>query len=89
MDHGVLVTLHKGMKPILLKNRISNLIEILLSYSNLDVRNVAHARVLGFKVGQKIIIQYLGRDPYTGYHRISRKTLQSASLPVQNVHHDT
>ncbi|EJW86780.1 3' exoribonuclease [Wuchereria bancrofti] len=77
LDHGVLVTLHKGMKPILLKN------------SNLDVRNVAHARVLGFKVGQKIIIQYLGRDPYTGYHRISRKTLQSASLPVQNVHHDT
>lgn len=77
LDHGVLVTLHKGMKPILLKN------------SNLDVRNVAHAKVLGFKVGQKIIIQYLGRDPYTGYHRISRKTLQSASLPVQNVHHNT
>ncbi|KAM3728390.1 Polyribonucleotide nucleotidyltransferase 1 [Dirofilaria immitis] len=76
LEHGVLVTLHKGMKPILLKN------------SNLDARNVAHAKVLGFKSGQKIIIQYLGRDPITGYHRISRKTLQSASLPIQNMHHD-
>ncbi|CAG9534370.1 unnamed protein product [Cercopithifilaria johnstoni] len=77
LEHGVLVTLHRSMKPILLKN------------SNLDTRNVAHAKVLGFKIGQKIIVQYLGRDPNTGYHRISRKTLQSASLPVQNVHHDT
>ncbi|KAL3990290.1 polyribonucleotide nucleotidyltransferase [Acanthocheilonema viteae] len=77
LEHGVLVTLYKGMKPILLKN------------SNLDTRNVAHPKVLGFKIGQKIIVQYLGRDPNTGYHRISRKTLQSASLPVQNAHHDT
>ncbi|OZC10130.1 putative polyribonucleotide nucleotidyltransferase [Onchocerca flexuosa] len=76
LEHGVLVTLHKGMKPILLKN------------SNLDARNVVHAKVLGFKTGQKIIIQYLGRDPNTGHHRISRKTLQSASLPVQNMYHD-
>uniref|UniRef100_A0A915Q826 polyribonucleotide nucleotidyltransferase n=1 Tax=Setaria digitata TaxID=48799 RepID=A0A915Q826_9BILA len=77
LEYGVMVSLHKGMRPILLKN------------SNLDMRNVAHPSVLGFKVGQKIIVQYLGRDPYTGYHRISRKTLQSASLPVQSVYRDT
>ncbi|VDN05339.1 unnamed protein product [Thelazia callipaeda] len=57
LEHGVMVTLQKGMKPILLKN------------SNLDTRNVAHAKVLGFKVGQKIIVQYLGRDPVTGQNR--------------------
>lgn len=68
---------------------ISSSIKTLSSYSNLDMRNVAHAKVLGFKIGQKIIVQYLGRDPNTGYHRISRKTLQSASLPVQNMYHDT
>lgn len=77
LEHGVMIILQKGMKPILLKN------------SNLDTRNVAHAKVLGFKAGQKIIVQYLGRDPVTGYHRVSRKTLQSASLPVQNMYRNT
>ncbi|EJD73692.1 3' exoribonuclease family, variant [Loa loa] len=69
LEHGVLVTLHKSMKPILLKN------------SNLDVRNVAHPKVLGFKVGQKIIIQYLGRDPNTGpYQQVEQALFQSALL---------
>ncbi|KHN88242.1 Polyribonucleotide nucleotidyltransferase 1, mitochondrial [Toxocara canis] len=73
LENGVMVTLKKGMRPMFLKN------------SNLDARRVAHASALGLQVGSVITVQYLGRDSTTGHHRISRKTLQSATLPVQNL----
>ncbi|MFH4974027.1 hypothetical protein AB6A40_000736 [Gnathostoma spinigerum] len=75
LENGVMVTLKKGMRPILLKN------------SNLDSRRVVHASALGLQVGSIITVQYLGRDSATGHHRISRKLLQSASLPVSSLDH--
>uniref|UniRef100_A0A0N5AP52 polyribonucleotide nucleotidyltransferase n=1 Tax=Syphacia muris TaxID=451379 RepID=A0A0N5AP52_9BILA len=72
LENGITIRLKKGMKPIFMRN------------SNLDARPVAHASVLGLKVGSSITVQYLGRDSHTGQHRICRKTLQSISLPVNN-----
>ncbi|CAG5132916.1 unnamed protein product, partial [Candidula unifasciata] len=69
-DTGVMVELHPKLRPILLHN------------SQLDQRKVSHATSLGMEVGQEITVKYFGRDPSTGNHRISRKVLQSATVPL-------
>ncbi|BFZ12033.1 hypothetical protein BsWGS_15072 [Bradybaena similaris] len=69
-DVGVLVELHPKLRPILLHN------------SQLDQRKISHASSLGMEVGQEITVKYFGRDPSTGNHRISRKVLQSPTVPL-------
>uniref|UniRef100_A0A8D8B0U4 polyribonucleotide nucleotidyltransferase n=1 Tax=Culex pipiens TaxID=7175 RepID=A0A8D8B0U4_CULPI len=73
-DTGVMVTLYPSMSPALLHN------------SQLDQRKIAHPSVLGFEVGSEIQVKYFGRDPVSGFMRLSRKVLQGpASSPVRNL----
>lgn len=73
-DTGVMVTLYPSMPPALLHN------------SQLDQRKIAHPSVLGFEVGSEIQVKYFGRDPVSGFMRLSRKVLQGpASSPVRNL----
>uniref|UniRef100_A0AC34Q7N5 S1 motif domain-containing protein n=1 Tax=Panagrolaimus sp. JU765 TaxID=591449 RepID=A0AC34Q7N5_9BILA len=60
-ENGIFVRIKQGTKPLFIPNH------------ELDIRKVQHASVLGLKEGQQIKIQYFGRDPVTGYHRLSRK----------------
>ncbi|XP_047369834.1 polyribonucleotide nucleotidyltransferase 1, mitochondrial [Vespa velutina] len=63
-ETGVMITLYSNMLPTLLPN------------SQLDQRKVFHASALGLEVGQEIKVKYFGRDPVSGYMRLSRKVLQ-------------
>uniref|UniRef100_A0A1Q3F1Q2 polyribonucleotide nucleotidyltransferase n=1 Tax=Culex tarsalis TaxID=7177 RepID=A0A1Q3F1Q2_CULTA len=73
-DTGVMVTLYPSMPPALLHN------------SQLDQRKIAHPSVLGFEVGSEIQVKYFGRDPVSGFMRLSRKVLQGpASGFVRNL----
>ncbi|XP_046814596.1 polyribonucleotide nucleotidyltransferase 1, mitochondrial [Vespa crabro] len=63
-ETGVMITLYSHMIPTLLPN------------SQLDQRKVFHASALGLEVGQEIKVKYFGRDPVSGYMRLSRKVLQ-------------
>ncbi|XP_059610157.1 polyribonucleotide nucleotidyltransferase 1, mitochondrial [Phlebotomus argentipes] len=72
-DIGVMVTLYPSMPPALLHN------------SQLDQRKIAHPSVLGLEVGQEIQVKYFGRDPVSGYMRLSRKVLQGPSTTVRNL----
>ncbi|KAL9703279.1 hypothetical protein quinque_006797 [Culex quinquefasciatus] len=52
----------------------------------LAARLIAHPSVLGFEVGSEIQVKYFGRDPVSGFMRLSRKVLQGpASSPVRNL----
>lgn len=64
-DIGVMVSLYPSMPATLLHN------------SQLDQRKVAHPTALGLEVGQEIKVKYFGRDPVSGYMRLSRKVLQN------------
>lgn len=72
-DIGVLVTLYPTMPPSLLHN------------SQLDHRKVAHPSALGLEVGQEIQVKYFGRDPVSGFMRLSRKVLQTPISAVRNL----
>lgn len=73
-DTGVMVTLYPSMPPALLHN------------SQLDQRKIAHPSVLGFEVGSEIQVKYFGRDPVSGFMRLSRKVLQGpASSSIRNL----
>jgi polyribonucleotide nucleotidyltransferase len=63
-DYGVMVSMHPNMDPVL------------LHLKELDKRKVAHPSALDLEVGQKIQVKYFGRDPVTGFMRISRRVLQ-------------
>ncbi|XP_065075694.1 polyribonucleotide nucleotidyltransferase 1, mitochondrial [Ochlerotatus camptorhynchus] len=63
-DTGVMVTLYPSMPPALLHN------------SQLDQRKIAHPSALGLEVGTEIQVKYFGRDPVSGFMRLSRKVLQ-------------
>lgn len=69
-DSGVLVTLYPQMPPALLHN------------SQLDQRKVAHPSALGLKVDDEIQVKYFGRDPVSGFMRLSRKVLQGPATGV-------
>lgn len=69
-DTGVMVTLYPSMPPTLLHN------------SQLDQRKIAHPSALGMEVGQEIQVKYFGRDPVSGFMRLSRKVLQGPALSV-------
>ncbi|GAB0096651.1 Polyribonucleotide nucleotidyltransferase [Sergentomyia squamirostris] len=72
-DIGVMVTLYPSMPPALLHN------------SQLDQRKIAHPSVLGLEVGQEIQVKYFGRDPVSGFMRLSRKVLQGPSVTMRNL----
>lgn len=72
-DIGVLVTLYASMPPTLLHN------------SQLDHRKVAHPSALGLEVDQEIQVKYFGRDPVSGFMRLSRKVLQTPVSAVRNL----
>lgn len=76
-DIGVLVTLYPTMPPSLLHN------------SQLDHRKVAHPSALGMEVGQEIQVKYFGRDPISGFMRLSRKVLQTPISAVRNLDKST
>ncbi|KFB35183.1 AGAP010791-PA-like protein [Anopheles sinensis] len=63
-DTGVMVTLYPSMPPTLLHN------------AQLDQRKIAHPSALGLQVGTEIQVKYFGRDPVSGFMRLSRKVLQ-------------
>ncbi|CAD7084666.1 unnamed protein product [Hermetia illucens] len=69
-DTGVMVTLYPSMPPTLLHN------------SQLDQRKIAHPSALGLEVGQEIQVKYFGRDPVSGFMRLSRKVLQGPATSV-------
>ncbi|TKR71972.1 hypothetical protein L596_019500 [Steinernema carpocapsae] len=62
LERGIRVCVKEGTAPIYMPN------------SQLDARKVAHASALGMKVDDTIRAQYLGRDPTTGQHRLSRRS---------------
>ncbi|KAI1727029.1 3' exoribonuclease family, domain 1 domain-containing protein [Ditylenchus destructor] len=70
-ENGIMVSLKPGTKPILLRN------------SDLSNQRIAHASVLGLEAGQQINVRYFGRDQ-KGFHRITRKLLNTTELPVQS-----
>ncbi|XP_053677827.1 polyribonucleotide nucleotidyltransferase 1, mitochondrial [Anopheles nili] len=73
-DTGVMVTLYPSMPPTLLHN------------SQLDQRKIAHPSALGLLVGSEIQVKYFGRDPVSGYMRLSRKVLQGpATAMIRNL----
>lgn len=69
-DTGVMLTLYASMPPALLHN------------SQLDQRKVAHPSALGLKVDDEIQVKYFGRDPVSGFMRLSRKVLQGPATSV-------
>lgn len=69
-DTGVMVRLYPTMPPALLHN------------SQLDQRKIAHPSAIGLTIGQEIQVKYFGRDPVSGFMRLSRKVLQG---PVTSV----
>lgn len=69
-DIGVLVTLYNNMPPALLHN------------SQLDQRKIAHPSALGLEVGQELQVKYFGRDPVSGFMRLSRKVLQGPTTSI-------
>lgn len=69
-DIGVMVTMYPSMPPTLLHN------------SQLDQRKVAHPSALGLTVGEEIQVKYFGRDPVSGFMRLSRKVLQGPATSV-------
>lgn len=46
---------------------------------------MAHPSVLGLEIGQEIQVKYFGRDPVSGFMRLSRKVLQSAASLQRNL----
>uniref|UniRef100_A0A1I8N0E6 polyribonucleotide nucleotidyltransferase n=1 Tax=Musca domestica TaxID=7370 RepID=A0A1I8N0E6_MUSDO len=72
-DTGVMVILYNNMPPALLHN------------SQLDQRKVAHPSALGLEVGQEIQVKYFGRDPVSGFMRLSRKVLQPTTSIIRSL----
>ncbi|KAM8704684.1 hypothetical protein ACLKA7_009186 [Drosophila subpalustris] len=69
-DTGVMVILYPSMPPALLHN------------SQLDQRKIAHPSALNLEVGQEIQVKYFGRDPVSGFMRLSRKVLQGPAVGI-------
>jgi len=69
-DTGVMVILYPSMPPALLHN------------SQLDQRKIAHPSALNLEVGQEIQVKYFGRDPVSGFMRLSRKVLQGPASAI-------
>ncbi|XP_034484621.1 polyribonucleotide nucleotidyltransferase 1, mitochondrial [Drosophila innubila] len=73
-DTGVMVILYPSMPPALLHN------------SQLDQRKIAHPSALNLEVGQEIQVKYFGRDPVSGFMRLSRKVLQGPAVGITRSH---
>lgn len=51
---------------------------------------VAHPSALGLKVNDEIQVKYFGRDPVSGFMRLSRKVLQGpANTVIRNLDKET
>lgn len=67
---GVMLTLYPSMPPALLHN------------SQLDQRKISHPSALGLNVNDEIQVKFFGRDPVSGFMRLSRKVLQGTTSSV-------
>ena len=95
-DTGVMVTLYPSMPPTLLHNsqldqrkvaceRFSMIPSSLLILFFCSFQ-IAHPSALGLQVGAEIQVKYFGRDPVSGYMRLSRKVLQGpATAMIRNL----
>lgn len=89
-DIGVLLTLYPNMPPALLHNsqldqrkvRVQEMLIRLLCVQLHFVLQVAHPSALGLKVDDEIQVKYFGRDPVSGFMRLSRKVLQGPATQV-------
>ncbi|CAJ0927590.1 unnamed protein product, partial [Mesorhabditis belari] len=68
IDRGVLVRLQTGAQTHFIPNS---------QLSNLPIK---HPSAAGIDVGQKLTVQWLGRDPQTGKVRLSKRLVGSASV---------
>lgn len=50
--------------------------------TNLIHFQIAHPSAIGLTIGQEIQIKYFGRDPVSGFMRLSRKVLQGPATSV-------
>lgn len=69
VDRGVMVNVHGMGKPVFVPN------------SQIHPTPVSHSSATGLKVGQRITLQFLGRDTTSGKIRLSRRTLTGATPP--------
>lgn len=67
LDRGVYVTLPGSTQRIFMNN------------SHLSLNPIRHPDVLGLKVGDKMAVNWFGRDDQTGNIRLSRKTLTAST----------
>lgn len=54
----------------------------MLIVASLEIFQIAHPSALGLEVGQEIQVKYFGRDPVSGFMRLSRKVLQGPATSV-------
>uniref|UniRef100_A0A1I7XVI1 S1 motif domain-containing protein n=1 Tax=Heterorhabditis bacteriophora TaxID=37862 RepID=A0A1I7XVI1_HETBA len=73
MERGVMVRIQGAGQPVFIPN------------SQLHPTPLSHSSASGLQVGQKITVQWLGRDSSTGKIRLSRKVISSANLPSRTV----
>ncbi|KAF7992088.1 hypothetical protein HCN44_001413 [Aphidius gifuensis] len=74
-DNGVMLTLHPNMRPAF------------VHVSQLDTRSVVHPSALGFDVDHELKVKYFGRDPTSGFMRLSRKAIIATGAgPEKNFH---
>lgn len=90
-DIGVLLTLYPNMPPALLHNsqldqrKVSVLLRRIVEqylHNIFGVLQVAHPSALGLNVDDEIQVKYFGRDPVSGFMRLSRKVLQGPATQV-------
>ncbi|XP_056021398.1 polyribonucleotide nucleotidyltransferase 1, mitochondrial-like isoform X2 [Ostrea edulis] len=67
---GVMVEVHPSIEPVFIHR------------SQLDLRKVHDATVLGLTPGDEIQVKYFGSDPVSGQIRLSRRILLSPALPL-------
>ncbi|KHJ96651.1 putative polyribonucleotide nucleotidyltransferase [Oesophagostomum dentatum] len=72
LERGAMLKLAGMGRPIFVPN------------SQLHSTPIKHSTASGLQVGQKTIVQYLGRDADTGQIRLSRKTIASVDLPLRS-----
>ena len=65
IDSGVKVVLFPGMDPVFIPNR------------ELDQKQIKHPSAMGLQVGSEFKVKYFGRDPSSGFMRLSRRVLQA------------
>lgn len=94
-EHGCMVILYPAMQPVLIPvTQLDHKKVFPFPFSQTDLNptpthvylfssfQVSHPSALNLKVGDQFKVKYFGRDPISGYMRLSRKVLHS---PPSNV----